>query len=125
VTGEMTRRRFGRLGLAAGAALMLGTRRVRALEIEDGDGLITVTLGNRPVEIFTYKPPGFDPERSPLLIVLHGVGRDAEGYRDFARPIADAAQALVAAPRFDLRRFGHHAYQWAGIARLAGRTDTG
>jgi hypothetical protein len=64
------------------------------------------------MEVFTYRPQCAQPS---LLLVFHGAQRDAEDYRDYARPIADRLCMLVIAPRFDRKRFPSWRYQRGGI----------
>lgn len=66
------------------------------------------------LEVFTYMPAGCGAPRA-LLLVFHGVGRDADRYRDHAKPLADALCAAVAAPPFDKARFGRDLYQYGGV----------
>jgi pimeloyl-ACP methyl ester carboxylesterase len=73
----------------------------------------TVDLGGVPLEIFTYRPKTCTP--SSLLLVLHGLHRNAESYRDDALPLADALCATEVAPLFDERRFPTWRYQKGGI----------
>lgn len=82
--------------------------------IAAGAGRIEVALGAETIEVFTYRPRCTDPG---LLVVLHGQGRNADGYRDHARPLADRLCLLVAAPRFDRKRFPQWRYQHGGIVR--------
>jgi pimeloyl-ACP methyl ester carboxylesterase len=52
---------------------------------------------------------------SSILLVFHGLGRDAKGYRDDAIPLAQRSCALVVAPLFDIARFPTWRYQHGGI----------
>ena len=67
------------------------------------------------LQVFTYKPAGYTD--GPLLVVFHGVGRDARAYRDHAIVMAERFHAIVAAPLFDARRFGRDLYQRGGVLR--------
>jgi len=71
--------------------------------------------GPEPLTVFAYKPANWQGAR--LLVVCHGVGRDAHGYRDHAIPLADRLGALVVAPRFDARRYPTWRYQRGGVLR--------
>ena len=68
-----------------------------------------------PIEVFTYKPPGF--HGGPLLVVFHGVDRNAEEYRSQAICMAEKFKAIVVAPRFDAARFKSERYQFGGVLR--------
>jgi poly(3-hydroxybutyrate) depolymerase len=79
-------------------------------------GPARLELGERePIEVFTYRPPTY--RDGPLLLVFHGVNRNAEDYRNFAITLAERYGAIVAAPLFDRARFPVEAYQQGGILR--------
>ena len=80
--------------------------------IRAGLGQITLA-GAEPITVYTYKPA--DYAGGPLLLVFHGVGRDAENYRDSAIALANRYHLLVAAPLFDARRFRSERYQRGGL----------
>lgn len=63
--------------------------------------------------LFTYKPPTY--KDGPLLLVFHGVNRNAEDYRNFAITLAERAKAVVIAPLFDRERFPTDRYQRGGL----------
>jgi pimeloyl-ACP methyl ester carboxylesterase len=52
-----------------------------------------------------------------VLLVLHGLGTNAPGYRDYAVPLADQLGWLVIAPLLDRKRFPTWRYQTGGIVR--------
>lgn len=73
-----------------------------------------VVIGtDEPIEVFTYRPPTY--RDGPLLLVFHGVNRNAEDYRNFAITMAERFGAIVAAPLFDRERYPREAYQQGGI----------
>ncbi len=92
---------------------------LRAEPIVPGRGRIEVEVGER-LEVFTYKPAHY--AGGPLLLVFHGVGRNADEYRDFAATLGDRFGFLVAAPKFDKERFPLERYQRGGIV-LDGRAQ--
>src|SRR5262249_7488311 len=51
-----------------------------------GSGEQMMELKAERLTVFTYRPGCLEPS---LLIVLHGKGRNADQYRDWARPLAD------------------------------------
>jgi poly(3-hydroxybutyrate) depolymerase len=51
------------------------------------------------MRVFTYVPDTFAPD-SPVLIVMHGVKRDADRYRDTWRDIAAKTNTLLLVPEF-------------------------
>jgi dienelactone hydrolase len=80
-----------------------------------GRGKITIDAAGTPLEVHTYKPQGYTG--GAILLTLHGVSRNAAGYRDYASAIADRHGFLVAAPLFDRKRFPPWRYQGGGIVR--------
>lgn len=71
------------------------------------------TPGVEPITVFTYKPATYTS--GPLLVVFHGVNRNAEDYRNFAISMAERFKALVIAPEFDVERFKTERYQRGGL----------
>jgi poly(3-hydroxybutyrate) depolymerase len=85
--------------------------------LPSGKSELTVDVDGAAIEIHAYKP-----ERRAargVLLTLHGVGRNAAGYRDHAIPIAERHGFVVLAPYFDARRFPTWRYQHGGIVRPA------
>jgi pimeloyl-ACP methyl ester carboxylesterase len=93
------------------AMLFAGTAQA---QIASGDGEQTATIAGRPFKVATYRPATCSPEL--LLLVFHGVGRDAGPYRDHAQPLADRLCAFIVAPEFDKERFPRDFYQFGGVA---------
>jgi pimeloyl-ACP methyl ester carboxylesterase len=81
--------------------------------ISDGNGKIQVAVGKTTLDIFTYKPANY--KNGPLMVVFHGVNRNADEYRDFAKLLADRHGALVIAPLFDAKKFPTNKYQQGGV----------
>jgi len=78
-------------------------------------GRQTIDINGTPMVVFTYRPAGCsDPS---LLMVFHGIARNARIYRDYARPVADRLCLLVVAPVFDERTFPTWRYQRGGIVK--------
>lgn len=75
------------------------------------------TLGSRgkTMEVFTYRSAGYN--NGPLLIVMHGMKRNAEVYRDNAMPLGDRFHGLVVAPEFSQEQFPDEDYQQGGVTR--------
>jgi pimeloyl-ACP methyl ester carboxylesterase len=57
-----------------------------------------------------------------MIVSLHGLGRNASGYRDHTRKLAERMRALLVVPHFDRERFPTWRYQRNGIARRNGET---
>jgi pimeloyl-ACP methyl ester carboxylesterase len=75
--------------------------------------------GAEPITLFTYKPSHY--HRGPLLVVFHGVQRNAEDYRNYAITMADRFGAIVVVPKFDNERFPSRRYQRGGIVADSGK----
>jgi poly(3-hydroxybutyrate) depolymerase len=102
-----------RLAVATVLATLSAACAVQAKAIPPGAGKQVFELdGGVSLTAFTYRPDCREPS---LLIVMHGLGRNADEYRDFARPIADRNCMLVVAPLFDKARFPTWRYQRGGI----------
>ncbi|MFZ6051833.1 alpha/beta hydrolase family protein [Halocola ammonii] len=56
-------------------------------------------LANKPVQVF-YHIPQDATEDTPILMVFHGAGRDAQGGRDALISAADQRNFIVVAPEF-------------------------
>jgi len=93
-------------------ALFLSATPAVAGPLPVGPAQVTVDVG-LPLEVFTYKPPTY--RDGPLIVVFHGVQRNAEDYRNFAITLAERFGAIVVAPRFDKLRFPTEAYQRGGL----------
>ncbi len=74
-----------------------------------------------PISLFTYKPPTYCG--GPLLVICHGVQRNAEDYRNFAITLAERFGALVVAPLFDKERFPLARYQRGGLVGADGKVQ--
>jgi hypothetical protein len=82
--------------------------------IAPGDGQYSADLDSKTLNVFTYRPSG-TPRL--LLLVFHGLNRDAGPYRTNARALADRIGAIVISPEFDADRFPTDLYQRGGVAR--------
>ena len=102
--------RRGLSPIVAASALIAGT--ASAQTIAPGNGQSSVTLADTRMNVFTYKPTTCEPRR--LLVVFHGLNRDAGPYRDHARTLADRLCAIAVAPEFDAQRFPTALYQLGG-----------
>ena len=99
--------------LSLAAALALTTGDADAAPLPNNTSQQTAVLAGTSLNIFTYRPPHC--RISSLLLVFHGLHRNAPGYRDDARGLADAGCMLVVAPLFDTERFPVWRYQLGGI----------
>src|ERR1700751_1496033 len=65
---------------------MLVGPRALATPIAPGDGQQSAHLPGLELTVFTYRPDCAD---RGMLLVLHGINRDADKYRDHARSLGD------------------------------------
>ncbi len=84
-----------------------------------GSSRLELDIDGTKLEVFVHKPEAYRGER--LLIVMHGVNRNADEYRDHAVELGQRFGMLVAAPKFDNERFPSRAYQRGGILREDGK----
>ncbi len=78
-----------------------------------GDGKIEVDVGAHKLDAFTYRPEKY--KDGPLIVVFHGMLRNADTYRDNAKGLGDRFGALIVSPLFDAKRFPNEAYQQGGL----------
>lgn len=97
------------MGVVVAACLMLATPG----EIPQGRGDLFIEAKETRIEVFTYKPANFDG--GPMIVVCHGMLRNADEYRDDARSLADRLGALVVAPLFPIDEFPYDRYQAGGL----------
>jgi poly(3-hydroxybutyrate) depolymerase len=83
--------------------------------LPDGTGKVELEVAGTRLEVFTYKPAGY--KAGPLILVFHGVLRNADEYRDHARKMGDRLGAIIVAPRFDATQFPTAKYQLGGLLR--------
>lgn len=107
----------GFLSFVGATALLAGMAHAQgaATAIEAGNGRQSASVGGTTLQLFTYKPTNCSPKL--LLMVFHGVERDAGPYRDHARPLANRLCAIVVAPEFDKARFPTDLYQYGGVSQ--------
>lgn len=67
------------------------------------------------IAVSSYAPPACAAKPCPLLIAIHGMGRNAKGARDAWVAAADRDGFLVLAPRFDKDQFPSRRFQQGGV----------
>lgn len=78
-----------------------------------GKSMVEVTASEKVIEVYTYRPEKVEVDK--IIVVFHGVLRNADDYRDNAVVLGDSFNALVIAPKFDRERFPSRKYQYGGI----------
>lgn len=101
--------------LASAASALALACLAGAQPIPVGKSKLTVTNSGLALEVYTYRPTNY--AGGPLLVVFHGMFRNAQTYRDMAVVLGDRFGAVIAAPEFDTNRFPLEAYQRGGIFR--------
>lgn len=91
---------------------------LRAAPIPAGISSQEIATTGGTLKVFTYKPSLY--KDGPLVLVFHGVNRNAEDYRNFAIAVAERFKVLVAAPLFDKERFPADAYIRGGLLNKDG-----
>ncbi|MDF2856985.1 MAG: hypothetical protein K0Q87_2836 [Neobacillus sp.] len=61
-------------------------------------------VNSNDLKVFYYRPSNWTPDR-PIVIVQHGVQRNAEEYRNEWQPYADKYNLLVACPHFSKEKY--------------------
>jgi hypothetical protein len=77
--------------------------------------------GSQPVTVHTYAPAACATKACPLVISMHGLGRNADAARNNWIEAADANGLVIAAPEFDEGRFPTRLYQLGGVQGEADR----
>jgi len=105
------------LAFAAALILLIAAppASLRADPIPPGPAQQDVELGTIVLPVYTYRPANCS--EPSVLLVFHGVSRNADGYRDHARSLGDRLCMVVVAPQFDAKRFPSWRYQRGGIVR--------
>lgn len=90
-----------------------------AIAIPEGKGVITFRdakgHADRELPVYTYRPARCDA-RCPLQFVLHGVSRNADGYRDYWADAAERHGFVVVSPLFSRDAWGGAAaYNRGGV----------
>lgn len=83
--------------------------------LPEGKSSVEIQFDTLPLKLFTYKPKAYSD--GPMIMVFHGVLRNAEEYRDDSIEMGDRFQALIVAPLFDAQSFPKPKYQFGGIVR--------
>jgi pimeloyl-ACP methyl ester carboxylesterase len=99
--------------------MMAGSLALRAESLPVGRAQVNFSFQGSPLTLFTYKPSHYT--NGPLLVVFHGVMRNADNYRDFAITMADRFGVIVVAPVLDLARFPEEWYQRGGLLDASGQ----
>ncbi len=80
----------------------------KAASLDVGAGMFTMpetTGANKDdLQVFYYRPAGWTPDK-PVVIVQHGIQRNAEEYRDGWKTYADQYNLLVVCPQYSEAKY--------------------
>jgi pimeloyl-ACP methyl ester carboxylesterase len=72
--------------------------------LEEGTGFIKFAkyepFADKPVDIFYHIPEGIDMTTAPIVLVFHGMSRNADDYRDYWISSAEKYNLMIFAPEF-------------------------
>jgi pimeloyl-ACP methyl ester carboxylesterase len=88
---------------------------LNAAAIPVGMGRMEVGTGTNAITVFTYKPKGYSD--GPLVMVFHGVLRNADDYCRNCIPLAERYHVLIAAPLFTTNQYDTEEYQRGNILK--------
>ncbi len=97
------------------ASVLLLAGCATAAPIPTGFGKMEVGSGPNALTVFTYKPKSY--HGGPLVVVFHGMLRNADAYCSNAIPLADRFNVLIAAPCFDTNHFSKDDYNLGGVIK--------
>lgn len=86
-----------------------------AAPLPTGMSQIQVGSGTNAITVFTYKPKSY--RDGPLVVVFHGLLRNAEDYCRNCIPLAESNQVIIAAPLFSTNHFDNDEYQRGGVLK--------
>lgn len=100
---------------ALSMSLLLVAGRMVANPIPTGLSHFELGVGTNAITVFTYKPASY--RGGPLVVVFHGLLRNAEDYCRYCIPLAERYHALIAAPLFSTNQFDNEEYQRGGVIK--------
>lgn len=98
-----------------GAGLLLAGAHMTASPIPTGLSHFEVGTGTNAITVFTYKPSGYHD--GPLVVVFHGLLRNAEEYCRYCIPLAESNHVIIAAPLFSTNQYDNEEYQRGGVMK--------
>ena len=107
--------KLSRVVAAAMIAVLARMSGVNAAPIPTGFNQMEVGGGANAITVYTYKSQNY--RNGPLVMVFHGVLRNADDYCRNCIPLAEQYHALIAAPMFDTNRFPTEEYQRGGVLK--------
>ena len=104
------------------AAALPAVAASKAERLAPGDGMFRFSGWAGPaLDVYYHLPIRLGPT-TPIVIVMHGVGRDAERYRNDWSALAEVNGFIVAVPEFDREDFrGSRSYNYGGFRDRSGK----
>jgi poly(3-hydroxybutyrate) depolymerase len=111
--------------IAAAAAVLATASPAQAQDLAVGSGRFeraeTAGATAERQEIYYHRPAAWTPA-GRVVVVMHGVNRDADRYRDEWRSLADQFAFLLIVPQFSATKFpGDIWYNFGGMVDAGGR----
>jgi len=113
-----------RKDLAVAAAILVAASTAQAQDIGVGSGRYergeAVGATSERQSVYYHRPANWSPT-GRIVVVMHGVNRDADRYRDEWRPLADQHGFLLIVPEFSTAKFpGDAWYNFGGMVDASG-----
>ena len=102
----------------------LSTEAIATAEVPSGrsDFEFIDEAGNReqPIRVWLYRPEKYQPH-DPVIVVMHGMNRDGENYRQTWIPTADEFPCLIVVPEFSAEHYeASRSYQFGNLRTSQG-----
>jgi pimeloyl-ACP methyl ester carboxylesterase len=88
---------------------------VPAAPLPTGFSRLEVGTGTNAITMFVYKPKAY--QDGPLVLVFHGLMRNAGDYYRNCIPLAEPGNVLIAAPLFSTNQYDNEEYQRGGVMK--------
>ena len=119
----MNRKLFALAAIVFSVAILLCCCKGEEKLFVEGTGMVPFACqganAGKTVDIYYHIPAG-DIRTMPVQIVMHGMGRNADGYRDHWKKMADQYGFIVLTPHFTDEAFPEIAYQQGNVKDEAG-----
>ena len=76
---------------------------------------------SRPITVYTYLAGGLEVSAAPIVFVMHGVSKNARGYRDVWIEHAEKNRFMIVAPLIDAAQWGSGRYSYASVVSRDGK----
>ena len=86
-----------------------------AAPIPTGLSRLEAGTGTNAITVFTYKPRSYHD--GPLVVVFHGLLRNAADYCSNCIPLAERVNVIIAAPLFSTNQYDNEEYQRGGVMK--------